>query len=179
MRNWSSIEELERGTRNSFLINRKYTVTEIYRMEGMFRTIEQLVANMENSASDLKTSVFRDRAKHEIDEETLCLLIMCECLEEILDHNQRLENRFFFEITRIRKKTDRILRGRQLLAALSPTSRCLTSVTPSIQLTESVKRESHNYKVCREFCLLRRSFSGTCKSRGLSVVDPQHEQDDK
>jgi len=116
MRNWSSIEELERGTRNSFLINRKPTEIEIYRTKGLLIEIEKTAATIE-VLEGLRFSGSNYAALRQIKEEIEYLFIIYESLREMIRENASLQFLFVFDIAKIGGTIRRIL---ERVDSLSP-----------------------------------------------------------
>ena len=110
MENWLNIEGLERGIRNSFLINKKPTEVEIYHIRGLFAQAQRSITSIENLLGKLKTPSFERRITNQITEETTYLLSIGESLKEIIDHDEDLSDQFVFDIARIKKKIVTILR---------------------------------------------------------------------
>ena len=105
MGNWLSIEGLERGTRNSFLINRKPTDTEIHRLRGLFTQIEQATTTIKTLLRRFQSSGSKSDIKRQIEEKTVHLLYVYESLKEMVRSSEGLRDRFIFDMERIERNT--------------------------------------------------------------------------
>lgn len=109
MENWLSIEELERESRNSFLIHRQPTEIDIYRLKELFRQIEEAIATIETLVRELKTPGPKSSPKYRIEEEAVRLLFASESLNEMTGDNKALKEQFILGLVKIKSRVDMIL----------------------------------------------------------------------
>ena len=109
MENWLSIEGLVRGMRNSFLINRKPTQIEIYRIKDLFKQIMETTATIQTLSDRLKSFSCNASTTYQIQEEAIRLLVIYGSLEKMVRANEHLQERFIFDIAKAKTQIEDIL----------------------------------------------------------------------
>ncbi len=94
------IEGGRKEIRKSLFINRKHTLTEVYRIKALFRETEEVVAKIENLLRNQKGSRGECYPKHRIREESEHLLIIYESLNGMLRDDSSIQERFIFDIAK-------------------------------------------------------------------------------
>ena len=100
--------ELEKETRNSFLINRKPTEIEIYQARSLFAEIEEMATTVETMMKHLRASGCGSGAKEEIEEKAIHLLSAYDLFNAIVEDSDNLQLLFIFDIAKARRTVRRI-----------------------------------------------------------------------
>ena len=95
--------------RSSFLINRKPTEIQIYRAKSLFKQIERTIVTIETLVRKLKFSGSKSEIKRGMEGETIHLIIIYESLKEMIRNSKDLEERFTFDMVKMKREIERIL----------------------------------------------------------------------
>ncbi len=109
MQSQQHIKGERKKIRRSLFVSRKHTLTEVYRIEALFKETGEAVANIENLLENEKWSRDECYPKRRIREETQRLLVVYECLNAMLEYNRSIEERFTFDIVKVKKQMERTL----------------------------------------------------------------------
>jgi len=123
MQSQQHIKGEQNKIRRSLFVSRKHTLTEVYRIEALFKETEEAVANIEKLLEDEKGSRGECYLNRRIREETQRLLVVYECLNAMLEYNRSIEERFTFDIVKVKEQMertlDKILDSQGILSGLS------------------------------------------------------------
>lgn len=110
MEDWLDMVRLERGMRNSFLVNRKPTESEIGRMKDFFKQMEDTKRAVERLTSELRVSQHRRHAKDRIRREIIRFCLLYESLEELVMEVDCLDSQFMFDLGQISNTVEAAIR---------------------------------------------------------------------
>ncbi len=100
---------LERGRRDSFLINKKPTQTEVWQVRALLEQIEWLIASSHSLFDKFNTSRCKGPIGSQTWRETVFLLVTHEYLKEIIGHNEILLDWFIFEVVKAQANMEKTL----------------------------------------------------------------------
>lgn len=103
MEDWFSRVVTEKRMRNSFLINRKPTQSDIFRIKDLFEQIEKTVPHLENSLRELENSRTVSRAQTQMREQTIHLAISYASLKDMIAYDRDVVDRLFFDLVTINR----------------------------------------------------------------------------
>jgi len=97
--------------RDSFIIDKKPTEVEIFRIKSIFRQIEEALMTIESLMRKSTISGIQFDTKRRIRKEQEHLLVLQESLRKIWGSNECLQLLFLLEITKIDRRTAKTLKG--------------------------------------------------------------------